>query len=73
VSPLSREAYLFVLTTATSIFNGMTASPSLVLTAAALIRIKSRRLDRRIVDQPGAIGKRGVELGVYSGSGIGAG
>src|SRR5918994_758691 len=37
VSPLSRDAYLLVLATATSIFRGMTAPPSLVPPATGFI------------------------------------
>src|ERR671912_955231 len=38
VSPLSRDAYLLVLTTATSIFRGMTAPPPLVPPATGLMQ-----------------------------------
>src|SRR5215213_11657951 len=71
VSPLSRDAYLFVLTTATSIFNGMTASPSPVPTTVGMIHAKFRWLTRGIVDQPDIAGQRGVERADYRGAGSG--
>src|SRR5215211_3882876 len=67
VSPLSRDAYLLVLTTATSIFNGMTASPSPVPTPSDLIRAKFGWFDHAILGQHNAAGKRGVERMIYRG------
>jgi hypothetical protein len=50
VSPLSRDAYLLVLATATSIFRGMTAPSSLLPPETEVIQMTVQSLGRSVVD-----------------------
>src|SRR5215203_4015183 len=52
VSPLSRDAYLFVLATATSIFKDTASSRSLMLAAVGMVTAGFHRIDGGVVDQP---------------------
>src|SRR5688500_14323750 len=71
VSPLSRDAYLLVLATATSIFSGMTAPPSLLPPATGLIHRTVQRLGRDVVHDINTADTCRVEQPAYSGSGSG--